>query len=388
MAFNSPNTMWLPGQGLPTVRGESQSQSEAAKTETAASFGHVVLGKSFFLQGRHREAEAEFREAIRLKPDNAEAHFNLGYLLRKRLFDREKLIEAVRELKEALRLNPGHDQARWCLTEVLFNLGEYAEAVPAFRESLLRNPKRDLHFTRWQIGYALLRQGKYREAEKELRLSLRKDGTFDRTRFDLSEGLWKQGKCAEAAKVLLGPPRMDRGNPEFHYRLGRCYAQWGKEREALKCLRSAIETWDRQMVAVLNKKPSDKKTFAPVGFESGTLERFMLYLSPDLKTDLEWDDLRKDQRFKRLAAKAGMVWTNRRKALKVLKMKGGLEDVNHPWGDGDRTGGRDGRKRRPATKSKVGACPPIGVRFREKEKAKALPREGGHRRASAKRKER
>jgi len=300
---------------------------ESGSVEKAACFGHLVLGKALSLQGRRREAEAQFREAVRLGPDNAEAHFNLGLLLRRSLFDPEKQREAVMELKEALRLNPGHGQAQWCLTEVLFNLGEYSEAVTAFRESLRRNPAWDAYFTRWQIGYALLRLGKFREAEREFRSSLLKDGTFDRTRFDLAEALWKQGKCAQAAKVLVGPPRMDRGNPEFHYRMGRCYAQWGRDKEALKCLRSAIRTWDRQLVPVVKGKTSRGESSAPQDAGAGTLDRFMFYLSPDLRTDGEWDGLRKDKRFRKLAAEAGIVWTMRQRALKVLKMKGGTEEM-------------------------------------------------------------
>jgi len=267
------------------------------------------------------EEETRLREAVRLAPDDAEAHFNLGFLLRRFLCDMEKTKEAEKELKEALRLNPGHDQALWRLAGVLFNHAKYAEVVPAFLESIRRNPKRDHSSTRWQIGYALLRQWKYQEAEEWFRKSLRKDRTYERVRYDLSEALWKQGKFKEAVKVLLRPPRMKRGNPEFHYRLGRCYAQWGKEKEALKSLQSTIAKWSRQLEAVVKERPSKNRNPAHEDPRVGTLERFMLWLSPDLKSDGEWDSLRNDKRFKKLAADTERLWAKREKALKMFKMK-------------------------------------------------------------------
>ena len=42
---------------------------------------HTRLGVALKAQGKREEAIAEFREAIRLKPDYAEAHYNLGLAL-------------------------------------------------------------------------------------------------------------------------------------------------------------------------------------------------------------------------------------------------------------------------------------------------------------------
>ena len=42
---------------------------------------HCNLGAALSHQGRHKEAEAAFREAIRLKPDDPLAHHNLGAAL-------------------------------------------------------------------------------------------------------------------------------------------------------------------------------------------------------------------------------------------------------------------------------------------------------------------
>jgi serine/threonine-protein kinase len=54
---------------------------------------HYTLGISLYRQGKRDEAAAAYREAIRLKPDHAEAHCNLGQLLLQRGQPREALAE-------------------------------------------------------------------------------------------------------------------------------------------------------------------------------------------------------------------------------------------------------------------------------------------------------
>ena len=54
------------------------------------------------------EAIGEYREALRLKPDYAEAHNNLGVALE----DRGSLDGAIAEYREALRLKPDFPQGR------------------------------------------------------------------------------------------------------------------------------------------------------------------------------------------------------------------------------------------------------------------------------------
>jgi Flp pilus assembly protein TadD len=62
-------------------------------------------------QGRVADAVAEYQEAIRLQPDNPEAHCNLGLSLQRL----NRVAEARQHFEEALRLRPGHPEARRAL---------------------------------------------------------------------------------------------------------------------------------------------------------------------------------------------------------------------------------------------------------------------------------
>ena len=97
---------------------------------------HVNLGLALEAQGKLDEAVAEYREAIRLKPDDASAHFNLGNALKlpgeARRGDgrmpRGDPAQARRRLRP-LRPRPGS-----------WDQGKYDEAVAEFREAIRLKP--------------------------------------------------------------------------------------------------------------------------------------------------------------------------------------------------------------------------------------------------------
>src|SRR5262249_47932886 len=75
------------------------------------------------------EAEAEYRLAIRLKPDFPQAHNDLGLLLRLQ----GKLPEAEAEFRLAIRFDSNYPRAYCNLGFVLRQQGRYAESLAAFR---------------------------------------------------------------------------------------------------------------------------------------------------------------------------------------------------------------------------------------------------------------
>jgi len=81
-------------------------------------------------------AEYEYREALRLNPNYAEAHNNLGNLLSKQ----GRHAEAVKHLASVLRLNPRVPAAHNNLGVALARLEKYEAAAECFREALRLDP--------------------------------------------------------------------------------------------------------------------------------------------------------------------------------------------------------------------------------------------------------
>jgi len=87
-----------------------------------------------------RRAVAAFRRAIQLQPDYAEAHSNLGNVLR----DQGLLDEAIAADRRAIQLNPGYAKAHNNLGIALDEQGHREEAVAAFAQpsGSMRAPRR------------------------------------------------------------------------------------------------------------------------------------------------------------------------------------------------------------------------------------------------------
>ena len=76
------------------------------------------------MQHKLDEAIKEYQEALRLKPEDAQAHNNLGNALA----EQGKLDEAIGHYREALRLNADNPEAHFNLGLALLRQGKREEA--------------------------------------------------------------------------------------------------------------------------------------------------------------------------------------------------------------------------------------------------------------------
>ena len=97
---------------------------------------HARLGLVLSKEGRLDEAINQYREALRLKPDDADAHYDLANALyRKGLGD-----EAISQYREDLKLSPDDPEGHNNLGAVLFQKGNLNEAITQFQEALRLKP--------------------------------------------------------------------------------------------------------------------------------------------------------------------------------------------------------------------------------------------------------
>ena len=110
--------------------------AEVLRLEPESAPAHYNLGNALLGQGRHGAAADLFGKAVTLNADYALAHDGLG-LVRRAEGDLERAIEHHRE---AVRLDPGDADARLHLAETLRLLGRLADAATTLREALRLDP--------------------------------------------------------------------------------------------------------------------------------------------------------------------------------------------------------------------------------------------------------
>ena len=101
-------------------------------------------------KGEHDTATRHYREAVRLHPDYAEAHGNLGTAL----LSTGRTAQALRHLSRAVDINADSGPARYNLGVALAMMGQSEEALAQLREATRLQPDwpAPLHRTAWILS--------------------------------------------------------------------------------------------------------------------------------------------------------------------------------------------------------------------------------------------
>ena len=160
--------------------GAATQYREAIGVDPNDAEAHFDLGDALYRRGDGVGAIQETREAIRLKPDYAEAHNNLGAALGgKGDWDGE-----VKEEREAIRLKPDFAEAHNNLGVALGQKGDWDGEIKEVREAIRLKP--DMAEAHDNLGYALEEKGDSQAALAEYRraLDLKPDLADAQSRYD------------------------------------------------------------------------------------------------------------------------------------------------------------------------------------------------------------
>ena len=185
--------------------------SQAERTRSALPFAGTLYhgaflrndftyGVAMFQHGYLEQAAESFQQVLAVKPDDPEAHYNLGTLYLRR----KEFAQARESLQQTLKLKPNYPEAWNNLGMLAAQEGHADEAVQNFQRSLQLRP---------QYPTALLNLGNVYRRQKH----------FDQAQQSLS------------AAVQLQPD-----DPEANYSLGLLYAQRGQAELAAQYLERAI----------------------------------------------------------------------------------------------------------------------------------------------------
>ena len=195
--------------------------SEAEKLATSISrefqshnFSWKILAAVFRVTGRNSEAEFAGKKAVKINPEDVEAHTNFGNMLQ----ELGRLDEAEASYRQAILLKPSLAEAHHNLGTILLELGRLGEAEGSYRQTIALNP--DYAEAHSNLGGLLKELGRLDEAEASCRQAVALKPDFVEAhnnlgvilknlgRLDEAEASYKQvialkPDCAEAHNSLL-----------------------------------------------------------------------------------------------------------------------------------------------------------------------------------------
>jgi Flp pilus assembly protein TadD len=200
---------------------------------------HHFVGTAFAEAGAFEQADAELREALRLRPNFFEAIYDLGILMDRR----GETDAAIAYLREAARLRPKDAMTHRSLGEVLVKQGQVDEAIALYREAITVRP--NFAGLRFNLGVALVRQRRTGEAINELTKALELQPWYAEARAALGGAFVLQGRQDEAVVEYQKALELAPDQSAWRINLGLALAQLGRSAEAVAQLREAIRR-DRQ----------------------------------------------------------------------------------------------------------------------------------------------
>jgi len=207
---------------------------QALRLDPNFAKAHNNLGFAYTKQGRLDEAIGEFKEALKLNPNDAVAHNNLGVAYK----DQGRLDEAIGESQEALRLNPNYAEAHNNLGIAYAKQWRHDEAIREFREALRLNP--NLVEVHNNLGNAYNDQGRHDEAIGEYQEVLRLNPNDAEAHCNLGNAYGDLGRHDEAIGEYQEALRLDLNLAEAHYNLGLAYYERGRHDEAIGEYKEAL----------------------------------------------------------------------------------------------------------------------------------------------------
>jgi TolB-like protein/Flp pilus assembly protein TadD len=182
-------------------------------------------------------AEAEFKRAIEISPNSAEAHYRYALLLNNLL----RNAEALAEIKTAEELDPLSVAVSQVAGSILCNAGRVSEAIERFRRAIEIDPY--AAFAHDNLGLARCLEGKVDEGVAEIKKAMELDPNNVNFMADLCYAYASAGRSREA-RDILGRVEADQRSGDAvrvpPMALAGMYASLGETDRALEWLQKAF----------------------------------------------------------------------------------------------------------------------------------------------------
>jgi protein O-GlcNAc transferase len=193
-----------------------------------------TLARSLKSCGRLDDAIAAYRDALRLKPDFANAQNNLGVALRAA----GDLRESQAAFRAAININPDFAEAHNNLGNLLIEAGRFDDAVAACRRATALKPGYGDAFN--NLGNALMGKRSIGDAIAAYRRALQINRTHAEAWNNLGIALYESHAMEDSIAAIGQALQLRPGYAEAHNNLGNTLRSLGRLTDALAAYQAAI----------------------------------------------------------------------------------------------------------------------------------------------------
>ena len=238
----------------------------AATLVLAVLMGCARQQATYWLNG-----ETLWNRALACTRFNAVAHYNLGNILA----DKGRVDEAIAQYQEALRLRPKDAEVYNNLGNLLNKNGRGDEAIANLRISLQFDPGDA--FAHNNLGVALADKGRFDEAIAEYREAIKIKPNYAKALNNLGSVLDNRGRSDEAAATYEKSLKIEPDDADVYYNLGIIRYNQGRTDAAIAYFQRVLELNPNQTKA--------RHNLAVVLLERGQLDEAIFHFSKAVEVD-------------------------------------------------------------------------------------------------------
>jgi len=194
---NDPDLLYYLGRASGLLGKQAIDTLQAAYPDSARA--HQAMGENYLVLRRLPEAEKEYREALRVRPDLPGLHIELGQVYAAAF----QWAQAEAEFRTETKLQPGNAEAAYRLGAALLEQGKGHEALAELRRADYLRP--EMPETLYSLGKAALLDGDPASAEKAWTKVSEIEGQSSlaaQAHFQLANLYRKQGNTAKAQREM------------------------------------------------------------------------------------------------------------------------------------------------------------------------------------------
>jgi len=228
--------------------------------------------------GRLEEAQVSFNQAIALKPDYADAHYNLGNTLQ----ELGRLDEAQVSYKQAIALKADYAEAHNNLGNTLQKLTRFEEAQASYKQAIALKP--DYAEAYNNLGSTLQELGRLDEAAASHTQAIALKPGFAEAHSNLGVTLLDLGRLDEAEASCMQAITLKPDLAEAHTNLGIVHYARSDLDAAIESIELTIPisplTENNMLLAILKAKKAREITEAKISNTNNLNDKVELPLDP------------------------------------------------------------------------------------------------------------
>lgn len=188
---------------------------------------YTALGMIYTALKNWPDADAAYREALRLEPKDS----NTWYLQGRSYYLRNEFVKAKEAFETALKLSPGSIRGYENLALTLDLLGDPAAAERVFEDGVRENGKRARPEASPYIAYGvfLFKQDRLEESRAQLEEAVRIESGNSEAHYELGKTLFGLKQLKGAADEAETALRVGKPDYRVHFLLSRIYTALGDE---------------------------------------------------------------------------------------------------------------------------------------------------------------